>query len=116
MSPFLKLENDSCWKNAKINKKDPAQPNVVLKIITAEFFSEGLFLMHQIFHFLDHIYKIFGACTPSGSWLAPHACNSDLRVSADPVDVRNGPQSGPRPRDSKRMRCADISVVKFDCK
>ena len=32
---------------------------------------------------------------PPGSWLAPQSFHIDLRVSADPVDVRNDPQSRP---------------------
>ena len=59
--------------------------------------------MHQIFHFLDQIYKFLVFILPSESWPAPHACNSDLRVSADPVDVRNDPQSGP-PSSSRSVQ------------
>ena len=65
---------------------------------TGKSFSEVPFFVHRIFHFMDQIYRFLLFELPSGSWLALHACNSDLRVSADPVDVRNDLQSGPRPQ------------------
>ena len=67
-------------------------------IFTGKSFSETPFFVHRIFHFMDQIYRFLLFVLPSGSWLAPHACNSDLRVSADPVDVRNDPHSVPCPQ------------------
>lgn len=36
--------------------------------------------------------------SPSGSCLAPHTANSDLRASADPVDIRKDPWHVPPPQ------------------
>ena len=68
------------------------------QVSTGKSFSEVPFFVQRIFHFLDQIYRLLQFALPSGSWLALQACNSDLRVSADPVDVRNDPYSGPRPQ------------------
>ena len=70
----------------------------MLRNATGKSFSEAPFFVHRIFHFMDQIYRFLLFVLPSGSWLAPHACNSDLRVSADPVDVRNDPHSVPCPQ------------------
>ena len=58
---------------------------------TGKSFSEVPIFVHRIFHFLDQIYRLLLFSLPSGSWLALQACNSDLRVSADPVDARIDP-------------------------
>ena len=58
---------------------------------TGKSFSEAPFFVHQKLTFLDKIYRFLLFVQASAWYLAPHACNSDLRVSADLVDVRNDP-------------------------
>ena len=49
---------------------------------------------------------------PTGSWLAPLSFQIDLRLSADPVDVRNGLQQKPRPQAESIFKFACKSVLK----
>ena len=71
---------------------------------TGDKISERFFFAARTHFFLQKINTNLVFTQPPGSQLAPWPYQIVHRVSADPMDVRNNPQEGPRPQAISRKK------------